>query len=53
MVKNLRPAQSVRCMDRQVVTQQAQLFLNHFPGHSLYAIKANPEVIKAYLGVAA
>ena len=29
-IKTQRPSQSMRCMDRQAVTEQAQLFLKHF-----------------------
>ncbi len=44
MVKILRPSQPVHCMHPEALTEQASLFLDHFPGHTLYAIKANPDV---------
>jgi ornithine decarboxylase len=43
MVKNLRPSQSVQCMHPENLYQAARTFLDHFPGHSLYAIKSNPD----------
>ncbi|MGE3624480.1 MAG: type III PLP-dependent enzyme, partial [Bdellovibrionales bacterium] len=43
MVKSLRPAQPVHCMHPEALTERAALFLEHFPGAALYAIKANPD----------
>jgi ornithine decarboxylase len=43
MVKSLRPAQSIMCMHPEKLHQAARLFVENFPGHSLYAIKANPD----------
>lgn len=43
MVKNLRPTQSVQCMHPENLVQAARTFIDHFPGHSLYAIKSNPD----------
>jgi ornithine decarboxylase len=43
MVKNLRPAQPIRCMHPEAIAHAAEQFLQHFPGHTLYAIKANPD----------
>ena len=43
MVKSLRPTQSVQCMHPENLTAAAQTFLQHFCGHSLYAIKSNPD----------
>src|SRR6185437_11605437 len=45
MVKNLRPSQPVHCMHREAVVEPANLFLQHFRGHSLYAVKANPDPV--------
>ena len=45
MVKGLRPSQPVHCMHREAVVEPANLFLQHFHGHSLYAVKANPDPI--------
>jgi len=43
MVKILRPSQSVRCMHPETLAERAALFLDHFPGLSFYAVKANPD----------
>lgn len=43
MVKTLRPAQSVQCMHPENLARAARAFIEHFPGHSLYAIKSNPD----------
>jgi ornithine decarboxylase len=43
MIKALRPGQSVHCMHPEKLRDAARLFVNHFPGHSLYAIKSNPD----------
>lgn len=43
MVSVLRPTHPVHCMHPEQLKQAAQLFIEHFPGHTLYAIKANPE----------
>ncbi|MGB9153829.1 MAG: type III PLP-dependent enzyme [Alphaproteobacteria bacterium] len=43
MVKELRPTQPVHCMHPDKLTQAARQFVEHFPGHSLYAIKSNPD----------
>jgi ornithine decarboxylase len=43
MVKNLRPTQSVHCMHPENLVQAARTFLDHFNGHTLYAIKSNPD----------
>lgn len=43
MVKILRPVQSVHCMHPEFLADRAALFLLHFPGHSLYAVKSNPD----------
>lgn len=43
MVKNLRPSQSVQCMHPENLYAAARTFIDHFPGHSLYAIKSNPD----------
>ena len=43
MVKNLRPAQSISCMHPERLTAAARMFVEHFPGHTLYAIKSNPD----------
>lgn len=44
MVKTLRPDQSVQCFLPENLTQAARTFVEHFPGHSLYAVKSNPDV---------
>jgi ornithine decarboxylase len=43
VVKNLRPTQSVHCLHPDRLRQAARMFVEHFPGHSLYAIKSNPD----------
>jgi ornithine decarboxylase len=43
MVKTQRPSQPVHCMHPESLVEQAKLFLQYFPGISLYAIKANPD----------
>jgi ornithine decarboxylase len=43
MVKILRPSQPVHCMHPETLAERAALFLDHFPGDTLYAIKANPD----------
>lgn len=43
MVKNLRPSQPVRCMHPEALAERASLFIQHFPGPSFYAVKANPD----------
>jgi ornithine decarboxylase len=43
MVKSLRPSQPVMCMHPEKLHEAARLFVENFPGHSLYAIKANPD----------
>ncbi len=43
MVNILRPAQSVQCMRPEKLRQAARLFVENFPGHSLYAVKSNPD----------
>jgi ornithine decarboxylase len=43
MVKNLRPAQPVHCMHPEQLAERAALFLEHFPGPALYAVKSNPD----------
>ncbi len=41
-LKTLRPDQSVQCMHPHQLTAAARAFVEHFPGHALYAVKANP-----------
>jgi len=43
MVKTLRPAQPVHCMHPEALAERAAEFIQHFPGHTLYAVKANPD----------
>src|SRR3984957_2019372 len=43
MVKTLRPNQSVQCMLPENLARAARTFVEHFPGASLYAVKANPD----------
>lgn len=43
MVKNLRPSQPVQCMHPENLVKAAQTFLQGFKGHTLYAIKSNPD----------
>jgi len=43
MIKAVRPAHSVHCMHPDRLRRAAHTFLEHFPGHSLYAIKSNPD----------
>ena len=43
MVKTLRPEQSVMCFLPDQIHRAARAFVEHFPGHSLYAVKSNPD----------
>ena len=43
VIKTLRPAQPVECMHPENLARAAATFLEHFNGHSLYAVKANPD----------
>ncbi len=43
MIKALRPSQSVQCMHPEKLYEAARLFIDHFPGQTLYAIKSNPD----------
>ena len=43
MVKELRPCEPVHCLDPEALAQNAALFVDHFPGTTLYAVKVNPE----------
>lgn len=43
MVKTLRPEQPVQCFHPEVLDQAARQFVDHFPGLSYYAVKANPD----------
>lgn len=43
MVKSLRPEQSVQCFLPENLARAAKTFVDHFPGHSLYAVKSNPD----------
>jgi ornithine decarboxylase len=43
MVKALRPEQPVQCLNPDALAREARLFVEHFPGLSLYAVKANPD----------
>lgn len=43
MIKSSRPTQSVHCMFPERLHRAARLFVENFPGHSLYAIKSNPD----------
>ncbi|MBT3556570.1 MAG: type III PLP-dependent enzyme [Rhodospirillales bacterium] len=49
MIAALRPEVSTYCICRPALENQAQAFLGGFPGHVLFAIKANPmnEVVDA------
>ena len=42
-VKATRPSYSVHCMHPEKLRQAARMFVENFPGHSLYAIKSNPD----------
>jgi ornithine decarboxylase len=42
MVKTLKPSYPVYCLRPHVIRQQAQRFLELFPGRVLYAVKCNP-----------
>ncbi|MFA5041025.1 MAG: type III PLP-dependent enzyme [Bdellovibrionales bacterium] len=42
-IKTARPAHSVHCMHPEKLRQKARMFVENFPGHSLYAIKSNPD----------
>ena len=43
VVAHLRPAESVYCIYPEVLRNAAQRFVAGFPGHVLYAVKANPK----------
>ncbi|MDD4616358.1 MAG: type III PLP-dependent enzyme [Alphaproteobacteria bacterium] len=43
MIGTLRPGHSVHCMHPEKLHEAARTFVEHFPGHSLYAIKSNPD----------
>lgn len=43
VVKTLRPALPIQCMHPEKIVEAARNFINHFQGHSLYAVKANPD----------
>lgn len=43
VVKTLRPALPVQCMHPEKIVEAARTFIDHFQGHSLYAVKANPD----------
>jgi ornithine decarboxylase len=42
-VKTARPAYPVHCMHPEKLRQAARMFVENFPGHTLYAIKSNPD----------
>ncbi|MDR3449474.1 MAG: type III PLP-dependent enzyme [Alphaproteobacteria bacterium] len=42
-LKSLRPSQSILCMHPEKLHEAARLFVENFPGHSLYAVKSNPD----------
>ncbi|MDE2029669.1 MAG: type III PLP-dependent enzyme [Alphaproteobacteria bacterium] len=42
-IRTLRPALPVQCLHPDRLMEAARTFIDHFPGHSLYAIKANPD----------
>ena len=42
-VKTLLPEQPVQCLHPDRIALQARTFIDHFPGASLYAVKANPD----------
>ena len=42
MVDALAPDQPIFCFRPQAVREMAQVFLQHFPGKVLYAVKCNP-----------
>ncbi len=43
MIKGLRPTQSIHCMHPEKLHEAARLFIENFHGHSLYAVKSNPD----------
>jgi ornithine decarboxylase len=43
MVSILQPDQPIHCMFPEQLTQAATQFIKYFPGHTFYAIKANPD----------
>ena len=43
MVRSLRPTEPVHCLHPEALTTNAALFLNHFQGTTLYAVKVNPD----------
>lgn len=43
MIETTRPEQSVECFLPTNINKAARTFLDHFPGHSLYAVKSNPD----------
>jgi ornithine decarboxylase len=42
VLKTLHPDQSVQCMHPDQLVLAARTFVDHFPGHALYAVKSNP-----------
>ena len=43
MLKTLQPEHSALCFLPNEITHAARLFVDHFPGDSLYAVKSNPD----------
>lgn len=43
VVENLRPSETVYCLYPGVLRTVARRFVSGFPGHTLYAVKANPK----------
>jgi ornithine decarboxylase len=42
MIRELRPEAPVYCLDAAALRRNARLFVEHFPGTTLYAVKCNP-----------
>lgn len=43
VVKTLRPSHPIHCMHPERLHAAARMFVENFPGHTLYAIKSNPD----------
>ncbi len=43
VIATLQPGSSVHCMHPEKLQEAARAFIKHFPGHTLYAIKSNPD----------
>ncbi len=42
MLTELTPSYPIYCLRPRIIEQSAAIFLDHFPGHSMFAVKCNP-----------